>query len=629
MTQLIIDGQEVVLPQNFSTTVKRENPFFTKSGEYTYDVTLSLDNDVNQRLYGFLHRVNKKDQLKSDRKAVLMADGHVYCRGTEIITRWTEQSVTIQIVSGESELNYFMSQDKKVEELEMGKVTNDSWTEIRRKINYHVADKEQGEDAQKCDWCAPFVILPGGTVANWIRANQDDETLCPQPYVVPLMKKLFLAMGYEDADLKELKKDGFEYLILVNTRHTTEYGKMLQGWKVLDLITAIEHLTGVIFIVDSASNTVRAVRKADFFNDAPKRTLRNVTDAYETEVADSDSQDDADWATSNVEYDMPDNGQTRLMQLPEGVKEESSTRDYDSLDSIITAIKAFPSYDAAKEARIIYHDTSTDRYYIAARRDSYDVKIIENAGDVYPKWTFDIVKVHGEPVPLEVDMFRQLHRSDSLPTIQVEITPAPMYFWGSPYGCELIDMRNSESTEQSEEETTPADFEEFIDGYTNRETTAAHLYAAFFSGVYDLGGVAYTDSEHVRKLFKLYNYEIIDSPTESGDRYFEGSLRLKDIDNAVYEQQYAIDTSKAITFETYDPNVADTRDVFIISNKAFVIRDIEETITAHGRQRRWKVTCYPIDLPEAEIEGWVLEHGVWEDLAPWLDDGKWRDEPSE
>ena len=44
MTQLIINGIEAVLPHNFSTTVKRENSFFTKNGEYTYDCTLRLDN---------------------------------------------------------------------------------------------------------------------------------------------------------------------------------------------------------------------------------------------------------------------------------------------------------------------------------------------------------------------------------------------------------------------------------------------------------------------------------------------------------------------------------------------------------------------------------------------------------
>ena len=59
MTQLIIDGREAVLPQNLSVTVKRENSFFTKSGEYTYDLTLQLDNETNLSLYGFLSRVTE------------------------------------------------------------------------------------------------------------------------------------------------------------------------------------------------------------------------------------------------------------------------------------------------------------------------------------------------------------------------------------------------------------------------------------------------------------------------------------------------------------------------------------------------------------------------------------------
>ena len=120
MTQLIIAGVETVLPQSFSVTVKRENSFFTKSGEYTYDCTLRLDNPVNQQLYGFLHRLNKTDQVTTNRTAILMADGHVYCRGTEVVTKWTDQTVSIQIVSGESELNYLVGQERKIEDLVLG-----------------------------------------------------------------------------------------------------------------------------------------------------------------------------------------------------------------------------------------------------------------------------------------------------------------------------------------------------------------------------------------------------------------------------------------------------------------------------------------------------------------------------
>ena len=40
MTELIIDGTSAVLPKDFSIQVKRENPLFTKNGEYTYDMKL-------------------------------------------------------------------------------------------------------------------------------------------------------------------------------------------------------------------------------------------------------------------------------------------------------------------------------------------------------------------------------------------------------------------------------------------------------------------------------------------------------------------------------------------------------------------------------------------------------------
>ena len=51
MTELYIDGVSAVLPKDFSVQVKRENPLFTKNGEYTYDITLPLTNATNANLY--------------------------------------------------------------------------------------------------------------------------------------------------------------------------------------------------------------------------------------------------------------------------------------------------------------------------------------------------------------------------------------------------------------------------------------------------------------------------------------------------------------------------------------------------------------------------------------------------
>ena len=94
MTNLYINGVAVVLPSGFSISVKQENAFFTKNGEYTYDIELSLQDPVNARLYGFLNRLNTTERPETKRKAVLVADNRVYLNGTEIITGWTKRRLS-------------------------------------------------------------------------------------------------------------------------------------------------------------------------------------------------------------------------------------------------------------------------------------------------------------------------------------------------------------------------------------------------------------------------------------------------------------------------------------------------------------------------------------------------------
>ena len=106
MTELFIDGVQAVLPKDFSIQVKRENPLITKNGEYTYEITLQLTNATNAELYAHLNRLNSVQEVKTKRAAILVADNRVYCNGTEIITGWTDDTVSLQIASGNSELNY-------------------------------------------------------------------------------------------------------------------------------------------------------------------------------------------------------------------------------------------------------------------------------------------------------------------------------------------------------------------------------------------------------------------------------------------------------------------------------------------------------------------------------------------
>jgi hypothetical protein len=601
MTQLLIAGVEVTLPQNFSVTVKRENSFFTKNGEYTYDCTLRLDNPTNRTLYGFLQRLNKNDQLDTKRTAVLIADGHVYARGTEIITRWTQESVTIQIVSGESELNYFIGQDQKIEELDLGE------------IETTVTSISPTDSFPDVEFCLPTIRSQSGHVYNrYIRGHImagrhtgntiiPGSELRPQPYLCALLRRLMEALGYTVTE-NHLENTQFKNLFLVNTIFTTEYAKMLPGWTVKDFLTEVERLTGVVFITDNLNKTCAILLKTQFYANARQFTVRNVVDAYEAESQDDDSRE-AEFTTSDVSYDMPDSYWSKIVQLPEGYLEAADIEEFDFVN-IDTAISDFKK---------VYKDRVTGRYYIKVSREYEVQQQNTTATDTFR---------------IELNQYGNLDREDTDSTLELKIVPAPMA-WLGMVGCEVVDIGTSdgyksygEESTQAEESTESEGAEGDIRSFEKKEAAVIDLYCAFHNGSV-LGNntpVAYTDAYHALIQALLYPM-IVDAILGP-----EGSLRLKDLNDSYYQGGYEIDTRHAITFETYDPNVIDPRQVYVIRNRRYVVRDIEETITTEGRQKKWKLTCYPITITDTAIENrWVLTDGVWDDGGAWLDDGRWND----
>ena len=80
MTQLYIDGTEVALPEDFTFELIRENPYFTKGGAFTLDISLNLDIPVNARLYQHINRFTSLTKF-SNRSALLVVDGRTVLHG--------------------------------------------------------------------------------------------------------------------------------------------------------------------------------------------------------------------------------------------------------------------------------------------------------------------------------------------------------------------------------------------------------------------------------------------------------------------------------------------------------------------------------------------------------------------
>ena len=609
---ILIDSQQAVLPQDFSLVMKRENPFFTKKSEYSYDLTLRLDNPVNQRLYGFLGRVNKHDTIRLNRPAVIIADGHVYCEGTEVITGWTADTVTIQIVAGNSAFNLAISDDLRIEDLDLGQAD----ATLPRDSSLAWPDRE---------YCLPTLRDAEGNILNVYTygghpIGQRTATGLGtaeriQPYLCTLLRKIFTALGYTLTE-NQIEQTPLRYLFIVNTVFTTDYARMLPGWTVSDFLSEVERLFNAVILVDSQARTASILLKASYYQAAPIRPLSNVADEYEAEITDGTDE----YTAANLVYDLPDHYWTKFMRLPEGFMKTQKVVDYDSFFSLLQ--------DSNHDGKIL-HDTSTDRYYIYVRRETF-------AGPA--------------AYYVELNQFADLKREGATSDMEMKITPAPMASLGA-YGSEIIDLgttdgyqteygsgtfggsslgSGSTSDDTGDTDTT---IDQQLRDFADTETSAADLYIAFHNGtrvvymtvfkpdVYG-GPLAYTDAYHAAPNFHFHK----DLTLVCYEGTPEGSLRLQDLDAELTGHQYVIDTTRSVTFETFDPNIVDTRSLLVIRNRRFVVREIEETITAYGRKPLWRITCHPITVTDEAFEQrWVLTRGLWDDGGAWMDDGRWND----
>lgn len=646
MTQLIIAGVETVLPQNFSIAVKRENPLFTKSGEYTYDITLNMDNPVNQRLYGFLNRLNKVGQVDTQRTALLMANGRVYCRGTEIVTRWTDKTVSIQIVSGESELNYFIGSDKKVSELQMASCSY-SWVQYINTRNYET-DPSSRHDLSwpTYNCCFPMIYDKGAGITynqycqnEWDNVYEDTYVgnrmpalrttytqLRPQPFLCALVRGIIEALGYEIGTDELATHETFKRAFIVNTVDAQSLDETLPGWTVKEFLEQVEKLTGCLFYIQASDNEnvkgrVHILLKTTYYMSARQILLNDVIDEYETEV--QSESDDTDQTTATLKWQLPNNDALKLACVPDSLKK--SVRIITVQDSV----DINPQLISSITERTMIHDEESDTYWI---RDSHTVKA--TISEVEREVAVDSLHM--------VDYLRPLERENA-PTMEMEIVPAIMDWWWfnrdvtwEPNDVlvepiKTIIVSESDSSENEDSEEQPSSFSDLVrESSEPSEPSKAQLYVALFNGLQQqecgvLIPQPYIDAFQARMEdgFMSAHHQL--APAHEG---FEGSLLLPQLNETAYSVCYAyqIDTQHAITFETFDPNRIDVRQVYIVNNKRYVVRDCEETITAEGRKPLWKLTCYPITISDEAIEKrWILTRGAWDDGGAWLDDGRWLD----
>lgn len=370
MTELYIDGYQVVLPENFSIDFKFENPFITKNGEFSFEIELPLSISSNAKIYKQINRINASHQIKK-RKAILIVDAIVMLSGTEIITNISEKSVIIQIVSGNSELNYLIGGDKKMYELDLGKESQ---------INSDLANQSLNSQYPEFNYIITPVKIadriinqydPVLTGVTYYPINTNNIVI--QPYLMYIIEMIPQALGYELKSnvLRDIKK--LKHLYLVNSVQSLSYGDMMPDMSVKDFISEIEQYFNVCFLIDKVSNSVEILHVFNKMNSNNVTVLDSVVDDFEIEIEEnSESKEDVSLNYTGVVYDLSSDNYFKYQCIDQDIMKTVNIIRFPNYK--LLASHVLHDLNAHYNTKEVFYDESDDEYYLVKKNDLNESK---------------------------------------------------------------------------------------------------------------------------------------------------------------------------------------------------------------------------------------------------------------
>lgn len=569
MTQIYIDGRLAVL--DHSTKIKSvfDNVYFTKSSKYTLEVTFPMEGcAVNQKIF---KHINRNDVFKSPQtlKAILISNNKVIINGTAVITSISNKNVKAQLLSGNSELNFFVSDDKYIDELNLG-------------YNYSPpSDFHPGQETDIYYNSYPFVSsiwMPvynesAGEIYNKIAAShsiiggEEVESLkhyeavyykwCVQPYLCAVIKRIVLAIGYELIE-NQIDATIFKNLYICNATVTDYFADVLPHWTVNEFFNQLEKFLGVITVADEGNKTVRIVFAHNFFDTSNPIYLDNVIEDYEADV---DEEETTDLSNANIGYDLSGSDTWIYKKPDENILKKYKIKEYETQEQLNAAYESIDDYNKVRT-------------------------IFEAEGQQY------IHYVEGDKSWLkEINQFRDLIRNSEKSDLDIELKIVPVgmtmmetevYAPGTVFDGNIrwkakfaLPSLEGEIFNNFESLTV----QEAIEGETTEKFTPNLIQVAFNDG-------------SMKKLHgpdgktHVYPMPFIDGNNDMPDYQYapNWSLRLnknrdfQSIGSNILERVKKINTLVPETKKFVSDKLFDPMSVFVINNKKYVSKQINLSI---------------------------------------------------
>jgi hypothetical protein len=553
-----------------------QNPFFTKNGTITLEITLSLLNPENARIYKHYNRINNELAIVSNRTARLIVDNKVLIDGSEIILEITEKEVKIQLASGESELNYFIGGERKLHDLDLGRIEyqNDTST-----AGYtYTPIYSSNENKIRNDYS---ITMSRDSAGHETITSIGPLRDIPQTYLYHAINLVIKALGYKKKSSVFDPNTGSEtwyysLLFIVNgissfgyANRKMKFNRTLPNWTVNEFFTEIEKLFAVVFLIDKNTKDVNIVFQKDFYTNSKKYYILELVDEYSQKV---DVDNKNGYSIANIGYSLPSDDYFDLQNIdPEilDVIAGNVVDEKENFNEILAAINNESNKDLLK--RKLFYSKESDTQYICYEEES------ENGTKTfYPQKVNLFAPIRNNPDSDEID-------------IELKITPAPI----KTVDIDVYALGTYEFSLRTQMPviTTGTYTEEFYDiqtaieeGMNNSENN--QLMLAFDATIRSYQPGDESDYSNRWLYFKAAHVDCFEADfykTKEGfNHQFSLRLRGKYGLQSLYENTINIDTTREYTFKFIHNTIPDTKAIFVINNKEFVCVELKYTINPKG-----------------------------------------------
>lgn len=398
MIELFIENKKAVLPENVKFKVTMENVFFTKSGNYTYDIELPAKE--NFTIFGHINRLDTStDSITYSAK--LVVDNDELLNGKATLTSVSQTSIKVQLLAGNAQMNFVNNNEQLyIDEIDLGNwgreiqgiyysgsgkgttyslfyaaiwnVYQSKWRTSREEAKLwleqllwgtgkYVAYPIYNENADTTcnDWVVRIIDNSAYFEPRWslqqefsdgsskqVGNNYPQVKFALQPKLVWLIERLFEKLGYK-VDVSDLESiDLLSRIYITTANDRLEICKALPHWTVNDFITQIEKFLGIV--VYTNGKEIRIIPRSKYNSNT--YYIKDVVDEWSIEYDENDNFDSIGYCKTDV-YSCIDNE----------IRELAKKKVFSSLVELQSEFSNNPNFCSENKGYIL---EAEGRYYI-------------------------------------------------------------------------------------------------------------------------------------------------------------------------------------------------------------------------------------------------------------------------